>query len=193
MVSKLLLAAQECYFKGIEEGADIATLGKIKDHYFEIKAGIGLYKSPALYGAFPNDPYSHSPGNAGVKQPGLTGQVKEDVISRFGELGIHIKKGQIIFKSSLMNRDELLTKNEIFNYIDLSGNKKSIELTDQQVGFTFCQVPVIYTFGEKEKVIFVFSGGERKEFAGNAIDADLSSKIFARSGEIERIEYYTGS
>ncbi|HSH20576.1 MAG TPA: hypothetical protein VLA03_08985, partial [Draconibacterium sp.] len=193
MVSKLLLAAQECYFKGIEEGADIATLGRLKDHYYEIKAGIGLYKSPALYGAFPTDPYSHSPGNAGVKQPGLTGQVKEDVISRFGELGIHIKNGQIIFDSSLMNRDELLTKSEIFNYINLSGNIKSIELTGNQLGFTFCQVPVIYTFGEKEKVILVFSDGERKEFPGNVINKELSSKIFTRSGEIERIEYSTQS
>ena len=190
MVSKLLLAAQECYFKGIKEGADIATLSGIKDHYYEIKAGIGLYKSPALYGAFPTDPYSHSPGNAGVKQPGLTGQVKEDVISRFGELGIQVKKGQIIFDSSLMNKDELLTKNEKFNYIDLSGNKKSIELTGNQLGFTFCQVPVIYTFGENEKVVLTYSDGERKELAGNVIDTGLSSKIFTRSAEIERIEYF---
>ena len=112
MVSKLLLAAQECYFNGIKENADIETLGKIKDHYYEIKAGIGLYKSPELYGAFPTDAYSHTPANAGVKQPGLTGQVKEDVISRFGELGIQIKDGKITFNTSLLNSNEILTQQE---------------------------------------------------------------------------------
>ena len=75
MVSKLLLAVEECYFRGMEDGVDPIVLGRIKDHYYEIKAGIGLYKSPDVYGAFPTDAYSHTPANAGVKQPGLTGQV----------------------------------------------------------------------------------------------------------------------
>lgn len=82
MVSKLLLAAQECYFRGVDEGADPAIIDRIKDHYYEIKAGIGLYKSPELYGAFPTDAYSHTPANAGAQQPGMTGQVKEDFVSR---------------------------------------------------------------------------------------------------------------
>ena len=193
MVSKLLLTAQECYFKGIMENADLATLGKLKDHYFEIKAGIGLYKSPEIYGAFPTDPYSHTPANSGVKQPGLTGQVKEDVISRFGELGIHVKKGKITFVTSLLNPDELLKQNELFTYVDLLGKTKNIELKDKQMGFTFCQVPVIYNFGADEKIIIIFSNGEKKEFQGNEINADLSSKIFSRTGEIERIEYHIKS
>jgi hypothetical protein len=87
MVSKLLLAAEEYFFRSVEEGVDADTMGQLKNHYYEIKAGIGLYKSPELYGAFPTDAYSHTPGNAGVKQPGMTGQVKEDVISRMGRVG----------------------------------------------------------------------------------------------------------
>ena len=46
-----------------------------------------------LYGAFPTDPYSHTPAGKGAQQPGMTGQVKEDVISRFGELGVEVKNG----------------------------------------------------------------------------------------------------
>ena len=49
MVSKLLLAAQECYYLALEEKADPEITGRLKDHYYEIKAGIGLYKSPKLY------------------------------------------------------------------------------------------------------------------------------------------------
>ncbi len=189
MVSKLLLAVQESYFKGIHEKADLVTIGKIKDHYYEIKAGIGLYKSPELYGAFPTDAYSHTPANAGAKQPGLTGQVKEDVISRFGELGLHIIQGKITFNPSLLNSEELLKQNESFSYFDLSGNKKSIELKSKQLGFTFCQVPVIYSFRQNENIRVVFSNGERKDFEGSILPAEISLKIFSRSGEIERIEY----
>ena len=191
MVSKLLLAVQENYFKGKNDNSDAVTLGKIKDHYYEIKAGIGLYKSPELYGAFPTDAYSHTPANAGVKQPGLTGQVKEDIISRLGELGIQIVGGKITFNPSLLNRDEILTHNESFDYFDISGNKKSIKLNKQQLGFTFCQVPVICTFGKEEQIIVTFSNGELKEFRGNVLPEKISSKIYARSGEVEKIEFYS--
>jgi hypothetical protein len=191
MVSKLLLAAQESYFSGIKENTDIETVSKIKDHYYEIKAGIGLYKSPELYGAFPTDAYSHTPANSGVKQPGLTGQVKEDIISRFGELGIQIKDGKITFNTSLLNSNEILTQKNLLNYYDIKGNQKSIRLNTQELGFTYCQIPIILSFGQQEKLVLVFSNGEKKEFKSNAIDADYSSKIFARTGEVERVEYFT--
>jgi len=191
MVSKLLLAVQECYFKGIKEKAELVSVSKIKDHYNEIKAGIGLYKSPELYGGFPTDAYSHTPANSGAKQPGLTGQVKEDVISRFGELGIHIENGKMTFFPALLNNDEILKHSETFSYIDVSRNRKTIELKVHQMGFTFCQVPVIYTFEKEEKIIVDFADGERTEIPGNVIPEEISSRIFNRSGEVERIEFYS--
>jgi hypothetical protein len=104
MVSKLLLAVEECFFQALKEGTGETILDSLKNHYYEIKAGIGLYKSPELYGACPTDAYSHTPANAGAKQPGLTGQVKEDVISRMGELGLQIGEGKIAFNPALLNR-----------------------------------------------------------------------------------------
>jgi len=80
MVSKLLLATQETYLAGEKTDADLNDLIGIRDHYNEIKNGLGLHKSPSLHGAFPVDAYSHTPSGAGAKQPGLTGQVKEDLI-----------------------------------------------------------------------------------------------------------------
>ena len=38
----------------------------------------GKVKTVRSYGAFPSDPYSHTPAHAGAQQPGMTGQVKED-------------------------------------------------------------------------------------------------------------------
>jgi hypothetical protein len=90
MVSKLQLAVQEYCLKAIDDGHSPALTGKLLEHYYEINEGIGVHKSPALYGAFPTDPYSHTPAGKGAQQPGMTGQVKEDILSRIGELGVFL-------------------------------------------------------------------------------------------------------
>ncbi|MDO9254070.1 MAG: hypothetical protein Q7U54_01055 [Bacteroidales bacterium] len=188
MVSKLLLAAQECYFKGVYEGADPVAIGKIKDHYFEIKAGIGLNKSPQLYGAFPTDAYSHTPGNAGAQQPGMTGQVKEDFISRMRELGIHIQNGEIVFQSSLLNPDELLSQKSIFEFFNLKGELQQLTLEKGQLGFTFCQVPIVYIASNEDKTCVTYADGKQIFKTGHSIGKEISSILFQRTGEIVEIE-----
>ena len=86
MVSKLLLAVQENYYRALQVKEEKAILAELRAYYYAIRAGLGLAKSPDLYGGFPTDPYSHTPGHTGAQQPGMTGQVKEDIISRFAEL-----------------------------------------------------------------------------------------------------------
>jgi hypothetical protein len=188
MVSKLLLASQECYFKGINEKADPVIVDQIKDHYFEIKAGIGLYKSPKLYGAFPTDPYSHTPAHAGAQQPGMTGQVKEDFISRMRELGIHIFDGKIEFQLTLFNPNELLSDNQIFEYFDINGEEQQIKLSKGQLGLTFCQIPVIYTASDENKIKITLSDGNLVLIAGLSIDSKTSSMVFGRAGEVKQID-----
>ncbi len=188
MVSKLLLAVQECYFKGVNEESDPVVVGKIKDHYFEIKAGIGLNKSPDVYGAFPTDAYSHTPANAGAQQPGMTGQVKEDYLSRMRELGLHIQEGEIVFQFSLFNPNELMDQEGIFEYFNLMGEQQRLKLRQGQLGYTFCQVPIVYSASSEDKVVITSAGGEQVMIAGNTIGTEMSSKIFQRTGELIRID-----
>ena len=190
MVSKLLLATQECYFHGIDQGADRVIVDKIKDHYYEIKAGIGLYKSPALYGAFPTDAYSHTPANAGAKQPGLTGQVKEDVLSRMYEMGIHIKNGQVSFRPSLINHTELLEEDTLFRYYDPAGHEQTVTLGKGQIAYTFCQVPIIYQAAHEEKIRIDYSNGHRQEITGHTLPAKESEDLFKRTMHISRISFF---
>lgn len=88
MISKLLLAVQEVLIQALHNNEDEDTVKRLKEHYYEIRDGIEIHKSPKLYGAFPTDPHSHTPGFTGAQQPGMTGQVKEDIISRLGEMGV---------------------------------------------------------------------------------------------------------
>ena len=95
MVSKLLLATQELYFKAVKINEDINTLKNLGGLYYKIRSGLSSDKTPKQYGAFPYDPYSHTPFKRGAQQPGMTGQVKEELITRMGELGCIINNGKL--------------------------------------------------------------------------------------------------
>ena len=188
MVSKLLLAVQENYFSAIKEKEDESIIEQLATHYFEIKDGIGAEKSPEEYGAFPMDAYSHTPANAGVKQPGLTGQVKEDVISRLHELGIHIQNGMIEIDISLLNKDEILKNESQFRYFDLEHKEQVLKLASGSLAFTFCQVPFIYNFNSTPDTKIIFENGDARNLGSHSITNDISEKIFNRTGEVIRVE-----
>ena len=97
MVSKLLLATQELYFKAIQMNENTDTLKDLGNLYYKIRSGLSSDKTPEQYGAFPYDPYSHTPYKRGAQQPGMTGQVKEEIITRMGELGCIINSGKLFF------------------------------------------------------------------------------------------------
>lgn len=123
MVSKLLLAVREVLIQALHNNEDEDTVKRLKEHYYEIRDGIGVHKSPKLYGAFPTDPHSHTPGFTGAQQPGMTGQVKEDIISRLGEMGVLVEDGRLVFQPRLINQMEFLRIPKTFTYYDLWGQK----------------------------------------------------------------------
>jgi hypothetical protein len=100
MVSKLLLAVQETILRTRNETSTAALI----ETYADIRRGVCFNKSPGIYGAFPTDPYSHTPKGQGAKQPGMTGMVKEEILTRQMELGFSIEEGKIVFDFLLFER-----------------------------------------------------------------------------------------
>jgi hypothetical protein len=190
MVSKLLLAVQECCLKAIREEADPKVVGRLLEHYYEINEGIGVHKPPTLYGAFPTDPYSHTPAGKGAQQPGMTGQVKEDILSRFGELGIFFKNGTLEFDPCLLRREEFLTAPHTFHYRDLENNIQQIELSAGSLGFTICQVPVVYQLSDNSGLAVRLKDGEPQQSASTVLDNRLSDEVFERTGKVSRITVF---
>lgn len=186
MVSKLLLAAFENTNAALN-GDDPTLVGRMFDHYFEILAGIGAHKSPELYGAFPTDPYSHTPGGKGAQQPGMTGQVKEDLISRFGELGVHVSDGQLSFVPKILRKEEFLTASKTFNYITLDNQKASIALEEGTLAFTYCQVPVVYRLGESASITVV-TEASTSTIPGTTLGIEWTRELFQRTGKVVRLE-----
>lgn len=187
MVSKLLLSVQEICLDALRAGESDVVIGKLLDHYYEINEGIGVHKSPELYGAFPTDPYSHTPGGKGAQQPGMTGQVKEDILCRFGELGIVVTDGNLSFNPQLLRKDEFLKKPKTFEYRSIAKQKMQIELKAGMLAFTYCQVPIVYRLADKTGLKVEFNNQEGLESDSLSIDVDISRKIFKRTGEIDQI------
>jgi hypothetical protein len=188
MVSKLLLAVQEVLVRAIDDKADESIIQKLKTHYAKIREGIGVHKSPDLYGAFPTDPYSHTPGFAGVQQPGMTGQVKEDILTRVGELGVEIRDGKISFRKDLINPGEFLDSPQSFIYYDVHQQKQIIALEAGALAFTYCQVPVVFHLFDQDNIRLTREKGTQKLLPGLSLDERMSACVFQRTGEIVRMD-----
>lgn len=187
MVSKLLLAVQETCITAINNRENKVITKKLLKHYYDINEGLGVHKSPELYGAFPTDPYSHTPAKKGAQQPGMTGQVKEDILSRFGELGIFVNNGELHFSPSLLSEEEFLKETKIFNYIDVNKQEKEINLNKNSLCFTYCQVPVIYKIADKNSIKVTYNQGNTIEFNELKINSEISKHLFERNGKVEKI------
>lgn len=188
MVSKLLVAVQENCLLAVRNNEDEAIIGRLLDHYYEIHAGIGVHKSPKLYGAFPTDAYSHTPAGKGAQQPGMTGQVKEDILSRFGELGVFVKEGKIVFNPRLLKTSEFLSAEKLFNYVAVSGNEKTIKVLENQLSFTYCQVPIVYEKSVTKNVTIFYENGDKDVFEKLELTPEVSAKLFKRTNEVASIK-----
>lgn len=171
MVSKLLLVIAENIEKAHQAGDSEEILTRLRQHYYEVKKGIGAHKQPQEYGSFPFDPYSHTPVMAGVQQPGMTGQVKEDIISRFMELGIKVENGLISIEPGLLRTEEFVTANG----------------ASPELSFSYCSVPFIYRKDGKTGTEVIFSNGSTEENENYYLSPVVSKLVFGRSKEIASV------
>jgi len=190
MVSKLILAVKEKCQSAIDQNEDTAVVNKLIEHYYDVRSGLGTDKTPDNYGAFPTDPYSHTPGNAGAQQPGMTGQVKEDILCRFSELGIIIKQGEILINPRLLKKSEFIVDEGTFDYFDLHNNKHTLDYPKDALAFTYCQIPFIYQFGKEEKIELYLMDGSVNTLNELKIDKNWSNQLFERTGKIVLIKVY---
>ena len=190
MVAKLLLAIQENYFRALDANEAAGATRRLGELYYRVRRGIGFNKSPSEFGAFPTDPYSHTPKHAGARQPGMTGQVKEEILTRFGELGLRVSGGRVRFRPELLRQREFSTEAGDFRYLDVDGAWQSIELAENTLAFTWCQVPVVYalTGSASASVKATLRDGETRASMTAELGPELSSHLFRRSGEVRRLD-----
>ena len=109
---------------------------------------------------------------AGVQQPGMTGQVKEDIISRFMELGVTVREGVLTFRPQILTADDFDT--------------------EKQLSFSYCGVPITYVLQPQSEITatVITTDGEQT-YTGNqyacALPADITHAICARNGQVTAI------
>ncbi|MBU0676794.1 MAG: hypothetical protein KJ626_01650 [Verrucomicrobia bacterium] len=182
MVSKLLLAVQENFLT-----AEASQRDALATAYDDIRNGLGFTMSPEQYGAFPTDPYSHTPRHTGAQQPGMTGQVKEEIITRFGELGVVVNNGVVCFDPQLLKKCEFSDNPHRFEYVSRDGEPRNWELPGQTLAFTYCQTPIAYRLGEKQQITLLDEDGNERVTAGGTMDMQDSRTIFHRQSGISRV------
>jgi hypothetical protein len=188
MVSKLLLALKENFYRAVAEDAEPALIQRLGSLYYRVRGGIGFNKSPEEYGAFPCDPYSHTPKHAGAQQPGMTGQVKEEILSRFGELGIHVFNGEVEFNPKLLRSSEFVSSEKPFRYLDVQNRWQQTIVPINGIGFTWCQVPILYELSNGSPTLTLsLSDGKQITTSDLTLGGKYSHALFNRTGFIKQI------
>tara|TARA_B100001115_G_scaffold184460_1_gene187037 strand:- start:357 stop:3650 length:3294 start_codon:yes stop_codon:yes gene_type:complete len=191
MVSKLLLSIQESFFRFSDEYKDSDLLHELGRLYYKVRSGLSWEKTAYEYGAFPFDAYSHTPYHGTPQQPGMTGQVKEDILVRFGEFGCFIEEGQLKFKNHLIRISEFNQSPCSFNYLDLNRNEHHLKINKNELVFTLCQVPIIYriTNSKDSKIIIDYYNQDPRVEKSNLLDLNHTKSILDRKGKIKTLIY----
>jgi hypothetical protein len=185
MVSKLYLAIAET-IENFDSPSDLDLKNKLTHHFEQTGIGLGIYKTPLEYGAFPTDPYSHTPSHRGAQQPGMTGQVKEDIITRFKELGVKYMNGNIEFSPSFLSKKEFFTKSKTVDFVSISGNKQEMVIPKNSLAFSICQTPVVYTVHSLNQIIIHYHD-KVETIDGSTLSKENAKKIYDKSGEIKSL------
>jgi hypothetical protein len=176
MVAKLLVAVQELYWDAEARGEPDLVLARVAEAYRRVRAGLGYHKSPAEFGAIPTDCYSHTPAHAGAQQPGMTGQVKEEILTRLGELGLRVDGGRLRLVPGLLAPEEVVGRD------DTGWSPARL---------TVCAVPVHIDVGSDDAVIVERATGA-ETFAGLVVPAAISAEVFARTGDVVGLRWVVG-
>jgi hypothetical protein len=125
----------------------------------------------------------------------MTGQVKEDILSRLKELGLKVEDGTIAFSDHMLNwEEEAVIKEEQFEFIQLDGSSQEITVPVGGLLFSFCQIPIVYTKkGAKGTEIKVsFKDGKSELIKGNVVSSEICEAVFKRKGTVSSIHVVFG-
>ncbi|GAB2691833.1 hypothetical protein [Thalassiella azotivora] len=198
MVSKLQLAVLELLVDHIDRSGPSGdrdggrprdeTAAALAEVYRDVRAGLGYRRDPAGYGAFPTDPYSHTPAAHGARQPGMTGQVKEEVLARSLEMGLRVRDGRVVLRPVLPDDAEALTEPRTLQYLDVRGRRRDLPVPAGSMAFTYCQTPVRVAFADTDRVRVRLRDGADVDCPDGVLPRWVSRSLFRREGLVDHVD-----
>lgn len=164
-----------------------STLDGLLEHVRQIGEGLGIHKEPENYGAFPTDAYSHTPKHRGAQQPGMTGQVKEDILVGLAEFGVQIENGMLGFKPKILTRIQFAQTPERLECVNVHQQTEWVDVPANALCFSMCQVPVVYMLATSDAIQVLLESGETRAIQGLALDEQTSAEVFMRTGAVKKI------
>jgi hypothetical protein len=118
----------------------------------------------------------------------MTGQVKEDVLSRFAELGVRIDEGILRFDPVLFESRELIKCETKFSFYSLRNELTSLSLPPGSFAFTVCQTPIVYQHSDRSAIV-VHRGDDQQTREGSLqLTRAETMSLFSRDGAVTQID-----
>ena len=106
---------------------------------------------------------------------------------------MRVTGGQVAFQPTLLREREFLNEAASFTFYGVSGKAESLTLQPAQLGFTYCQVPVVYSKQGNGNATVTYSSGKQEIFENGQLDADVSASLFMKLGDVARIDVSVAS
>jgi len=119
----------------------------------------------------------------------MTGQVKEEVLSRFGELGLRVAGGEVRFDPRLLRAREFAGQPQRFRYLDVDGHWQELEVPAAGLAFTWCGIPIVYQLlgDDSPRVTIAGRDGSVATHAGLSLPSRACAEVFTRSGQVRSV------
>jgi hypothetical protein len=120
----------------------------------------------------------------------MTGQVKEEIITRFGELGIRIHTGALNIDPRLLQTSEFTHQSRTFETTSVDGRHESFKLKSGSLAFTYCQTPFIYSLDTDTSNIRIeieYRDDNLQISEGSQLPADAYLDVIQRKGNIRSV------
>ena len=120
----------------------------------------------------------------------MTGQVKEEIITRFGELGIRIGGGALKIDPRLLRASEFIHQPRTFRTTNVEGKHESFELMSGSLAFTYCQTPFIYNKDADSSHIRIeinYRNDNQQVTDSNQLPTNAYQDVIRRTGNIRSV------
>jgi hypothetical protein len=120
--------------------------------------------------------------------------VKEEILTRLGELGLRIDGGRVTFAPRFLRRSEFTAAPDRVRSIAADRTEQELALPAGALAFTFCGTPVVYRLTDGPARLQIHrTDGRTRTLDGTTLDAETSAALLARDGSIARIEAELGA